>query len=38
MHRYLRKDRLAYAPPLMEGEALASRILECGPTGAKFLG
>jgi ankyrin len=25
-------------PPLMEGEALASRILELGPAGAKFLG
>lgn len=36
--RYLRKDKLAHPPPLMEGEALASRILELGPVGAKFLG
>lgn len=26
------------APPLMEGEALVSQILELGPVGAKFLG
>ncbi|XP_063863245.1 ankyrin-2-like isoform X49 [Scylla paramamosain] len=36
--RYLKKDKLVHAPPLMEGEALASRILEMGPAGAKFLG
>lgn len=36
--RYLRRDRLSNPPPLMEGEALASRILELGPVGAKFLG
>lgn len=36
--RYLRKDKLSNPPPLMEGEALASRILELGPAGAKFLG
>ncbi|CAL1295809.1 unnamed protein product [Larinioides sclopetarius] len=36
--RYLRKEKLAYPPPLMEGEACASRILEVGPSGAKFLG
>ena len=36
--RYLRKDKLIHPPPLMEGEAIASRILELGPTGAKFLG
>ncbi|XP_072156429.1 uncharacterized protein [Bemisia tabaci] len=36
--RYLRRDRLLNPPPLMEGEALASRILEFGPVGAKFLG
>ncbi|XP_063217305.1 ankyrin-3 isoform X10 [Bacillus rossius redtenbacheri] len=36
--RYLRRDKLANPPPLMEGEALASRILELGPVGAKFLG
>ncbi|CAM1293249.1 Uncharacterised protein g682 [Pycnogonum litorale] len=36
--RYLKKDRLAHPPPLMEGEAVASRVLEMGPNGAKFLG
>lgn len=36
--RYLRRDRLQHPPPLMEGEALASRILELGPSNAKFLG
>ncbi|KAM3725714.1 Ankyrin-2 [Dirofilaria immitis] len=36
--RYLRKDKLAHPPPLSEGEALASRILEMAPHGAKFLG
>lgn len=36
--KYLRKERLAHPPPLMEGEALASRILELGPVGVKFLG
>ena len=36
--RYLRKDKLIHPPPLMEGEQIASRILELGPTGAKFLG
>ncbi len=27
-----------HPPPLMEGEAVASRVLELGPAGAKFLG
>ena len=36
--RYLKKDKLVHPPPLMEGEAIASRILELGPSGAKFLG
>ena len=36
--RYLKKDKLIHPPPLMEGEAIASRILELGPAGAKFLG
>lgn len=36
--RYLRKDRVIHPPLLVEGEALASRILEMGPAGAKFLG
>ncbi|KAG8036666.1 hypothetical protein G9C98_003988 [Cotesia typhae] len=36
--RYLKRDKLTNPPPLMEGEALASRILELGPVAAKFLG
>ena len=36
--RYLRREKLVSPPPLAEGESLASRILEMGPTGAKFLG
>lgn len=36
--RYLRREKLIHPPPLMEGESLASRILELGPVGAKFLG
>ena len=36
--RYLRREKLIHPPPLMEGEACASRILEMGPAGAKFLG
>ncbi|VDK66299.1 unnamed protein product [Onchocerca ochengi] len=36
--RYLRKDKLTHPPPLSEGEALASRILEMAPHGVKFLG
>ncbi|KAG8328494.1 hypothetical protein J6590_001167 [Homalodisca vitripennis] len=36
--RYLRREKLIHPPPLGEGEALASRILELGPAGAKFLG
>lgn len=32
------KEKLTHPPPLSEGEALASRILEMGPHGAKFLG
>ncbi|XP_025017279.1 uncharacterized protein LOC107365449 isoform X4 [Tetranychus urticae] len=36
--RYLKKEKLIHPPPLMEGEACASRILEVGPSGAKFLG
>ncbi len=37
-YRYLKKDKLVHPPPLMEGEAIASRVLELGPSGAKFLG
>uniref|UniRef100_A0A915EUG7 Ankyrin n=1 Tax=Ditylenchus dipsaci TaxID=166011 RepID=A0A915EUG7_9BILA len=36
--RYLKKEKLSHPPPLSEGEALASRVLEMGPHGAKFLG
>ncbi|XP_023322574.1 uncharacterized protein LOC111696970 isoform X12 [Eurytemora carolleeae] len=36
--RYLKKDKLVHPPPLNEGEALASRILELGPAKANFLG
>ncbi|CAG9832006.1 unnamed protein product [Diabrotica balteata] len=36
--RYVRPQRTPTPPPLMEGEALASRLLELGPVGAKFLG
>lgn len=36
--RYLRREKSVPLPPLMEGEACASRILEMGPAGAKFLG
>ena len=36
--RYLKRDKLVHPPPLMEGEALASRILELGPSAARFLG
>ena len=36
--RYLRRERLVHPPPLMEGEACASKIMEVGPAGARFLG
>ncbi|XP_057661824.1 uncharacterized protein LOC130897163 isoform X11 [Diorhabda carinulata] len=36
--RYVRPQRTPHPPPLMEGEALASRVLELGPVGARFLG
>ncbi|XP_074025695.1 uncharacterized protein isoform X3 [Leptinotarsa decemlineata] len=36
--RYVRPQRTPHPPPLMEGEALASRLLELGPVGSKFLG
>ncbi|CAH1968059.1 unnamed protein product [Acanthoscelides obtectus] len=36
--RYVRPVRTPHPPPLMEAEALASRLLELGPVGAKFLG
>ena len=36
--RYIRKEKLSRPVPLMEGEALAARVLEISPAGAKFLG
>jgi len=36
--KLVKKEKLSHPPPLMEGEALASRILELGPVGARFLG
>lgn len=36
--RYVRSQRVSHMPPLMEGEALASRVLELGPVSAKFIG
>jgi len=36
--RLVRKERVLHPPPLMEGEALASRILEMGPVGVQLLG
>lgn len=36
--RYIKPQRTLHPPQLMEGEALASRVLELGPVGAKFLG
>jgi len=36
--KLIKMDKLACPPPLMEGEALASRVLEMGPIGASFLG
>ncbi|XP_039306763.1 ankyrin-2 isoform X2 [Solenopsis invicta] len=36
--RLVKTSKVANPPPLMEGEALATRIIEMGPVGAKFLG
>jgi len=36
--RFIKVEKLICPPPLMEGEALAGRILEMGPVGAKFTG
>lgn len=36
--RYVKPQRVHYPPPLMEGEALISRILELSPVETKFLG
>ncbi|XP_037530725.1 ankyrin-2b [Nematolebias whitei] len=36
--RLVKRHRLATMPPMVEGEGLASRLIEVGPTGAQFLG
>ncbi|CAL8327800.1 unnamed protein product [Lota lota] len=36
--RLVKRHRLATMPPLLEGEGLASRLVEVGPSGAQFLG
>lgn len=36
--RYVKPPRISNPPPLMEGEALVSRVLELSPVEAKFLG
>uniref|UniRef100_A0A3Q3KL69 ZU5 domain-containing protein n=1 Tax=Mastacembelus armatus TaxID=205130 RepID=A0A3Q3KL69_9TELE len=36
--RLVKRHRLACMPPMVEGEGLAGRIIEVGPTGAQFLG
>ncbi|XP_055302498.1 ankyrin-3-like isoform X2 [Sitodiplosis mosellana] len=36
--RYVKPQRTLHPPQLMEGEALASRVLELGPVAAKFIG
>lgn len=36
--KLVRKDKLSHPPPLMDSEALATRILEMGPPDAKFQG
>lgn len=36
--RLVKPNKVVNPPPLMEGEALAARIVEMGPVGATFLG
>ncbi|XP_072565697.1 ankyrin-3-like isoform X3 [Paramormyrops kingsleyae] len=36
--RLVKKHKLACLPPMVEGEGLASRLVEVGPAGAQFLG
>ncbi|XP_017653828.1 ankyrin-2 isoform X5 [Nannospalax galili] len=36
--RLVKRHRLATMPPTVEGEGLASRLIEVGPSGAQFLG
>ncbi|XP_051993153.1 LOW QUALITY PROTEIN: ankyrin-2-like [Xyrauchen texanus] len=36
--RLVKRHRLASMPPMVDGEGLAGKIIEVGPTGAQFLG
>ncbi|XP_042079697.1 ankyrin-3 isoform X4 [Haplochromis burtoni] len=36
--RLVKRHKLASPPPMVEGEGLASRLVEVGPAGAQFLG
>ncbi|XP_066522958.1 ankyrin-3 [Hoplias malabaricus] len=36
--RLAKRHRLAFPPPMVEGEGLVSRLVEVGPAGAHFLG
>ncbi|XP_077057600.1 ankyrin-2b isoform X2 [Siphateles boraxobius] len=36
--RLVKRHRLASMPPMVEGDGLASRLIEVGPSGAQFLG
>ncbi|XP_025753431.1 ankyrin-3 isoform X24 [Oreochromis niloticus] len=36
--RLAKRHKLAYPPPMVEGEGLVSRLVEVGPAGAQFLG
>ncbi|XP_054898816.1 ankyrin-3-like isoform X8 [Poeciliopsis prolifica] len=36
--RLVKRHKLASRPPMVEGEGLASRLVEVGPAGAQFLG
>ncbi|XP_019142123.3 ankyrin-3 isoform X7 [Corvus cornix cornix] len=36
--RLVKRHKLASPPPMVEGEGLASRLVEMGPAGAQFLG
>jgi len=36
--KLIKREKLVAPPPLMEGEALATRVLKMGPPGAKFDG
>ncbi|XP_077062197.1 ankyrin 3b isoform X45 [Siphateles boraxobius] len=36
--RLVKRHKLACLPPMVEGEGLASRLVEVGPAGAQFLG